>query len=50
MEAMTPFEVRYLKVKAKLQTRAFMHRHRCKPWWNLALWTEAEMRFAWGDR
>ena len=49
---MEPFTVRYLKVKAKLQTRQIMRKYRCKPWWDqgLALWTESEMRLAWGDR
>ena len=49
---MDAFAARYLKVKAKLQTRQIMRKYRCKPWWDegLSLWTESEMRLAWGDR
>jgi hypothetical protein len=47
---MTPFRHRLLRSKGRLQTTMIMRKYRARVWWGVDLWTEAELRAAWGDR
>ena len=39
-----------LRLKGKHQTSMLMRKYRARVWWDRQLWTEAELRAAWGDR
>ena len=39
-----------LRSKGRWQTRTLMRKYRARVWWGVELWTEAELRLAWGDR
>lgn len=41
---------RLLRAKARLNTTTLMRKYRARVWWSMELWTEAELRAAWGDR
>ena len=47
---MTRLQYRLLLAKARWQTTTIERKYRARQWWELQLWTEAELRAAWGDR
>lgn len=47
---MTKLQYRLLLAKARWQTTTTTRKYRARQWWAMQLWTEAELRAAWGDR
>ena len=39
-----------LRAKTRHQTERIMRKYRARVWWGLEVWTESELRMAWGDR
>jgi hypothetical protein len=45
---MDRFTALLLRAKGKHQTERIMRKYRARVWWGLTVWTEAELREAWG--
>ena len=47
---MTTLQLALLRAKGRHQTTRLFRKYRARVWWGTDLWTEAELRLAWGDR